>query len=549
MAHVIVKEGLYDRAFIGEHALGFEDWEEKPGYEPRHEGFKTMVLREYPPEWGEEITGVPAQIIRRLAREFAEDQPAVAAVGWGPELHTNGLFTNMAIHILNGLVGSIDVPGGVITQESPPFKSWHDAVLDHKARDGATQPPLVGRGSSMQGWPVGGGHSTLIDSILSSRPYPVEAAIIYYANPLFSGPDTVRYRQAFDRIPFIVSFSPFMDETTAQADLVLPDSTYLERLEDDSISPSVGFPVLNLRQPVVEPLHNTRHTGDVLIKLARQIGGTVGDSFPWKSYEEALKESVAGVVAAGTGSFTGRNTEDFWAKLKVRGTWSGDPYCFGNYERVFLTSTGKFEFFPLAWKQHIEAEARSTGKTIDAILAGLGIQAGGDTALMPHYEPPRYSGDPRQFPLHLQTYKTMMYAEGRGGNQPWLQESFGLQLSERWRPWVEINPTTAEELGIRDGDLVWIESERSRLMLHARFHPGLLPEVINVPLGYGHTSYGRWAEGLGKNPNDIISNLLDPATGTHATHATNVKVYSAVTRQDQPLKMKGRTRAAMGNDH
>jgi anaerobic selenocysteine-containing dehydrogenase len=549
MAYVIIKEDLYDHTFIEEHAFGFEDWEEETEHGSSYEGFKTMVLREYPPERGEKLTGIPAPVIRRLAREFTKAQPAVAAVGRGPELHTNGLLANMAIHSLNGLVGSIDVPGGVIVQESPPFKSWHDAILDERARVGITQSPLAVRGPGIEGLPASGAHDKLIDSILSDKPYPVEVAVVYNANPLFSGPDTARYQQAFDSIPFVVSFSSFMDETTARADLVLPDSTYLERLEDDFVLPSVGFPVVNLRRPVMEPIHETRHTGDILIELAKQIGGTVGSSFPWKSYEEALKETVAGIAAAGTGSFTGRNAEDFWTTLKERGTWSGDPYRFESWERVFRTSTGKFEFFPLAWKQHLETESRRTGKTIDAILDGFGIQARGDTALMPHYEPPRFAGDPERFPLHLQTYKTMMHAEGRGGNQPWLQESFGVQLSERWRPWAEINPTTAEALGIRDGDPVWVESERGRLRFIARFHPGLRPDVVNIPIGYGHTSFGRWAKGRGGNPNDIISSLVDLATGTHAIHATNVRVYSAVAGREQPQKTKGSILAAMGNGH
>lgn len=539
MAHVIVKEDLFDREFVANHTFGFDDWEDPTERGVRHEGFRSLVTREYSPEDTEKITGVAAADIRRLAREFAEARPGVAAAGQGPELHTNGLFTHLAIRSLNGLVGSIDVPGGEIVQQSVPSQRWSDANLDDRARTGNAQPSLARRTPRQEGLPGDGDHGALLDAIESGQPYPTEVALIYNTNPLFDGPDVVRYRQALDRIPFVVSFSSFMDETTARADLVLPDSTYLERLEDDFILPSVGHPVLNLRQPVMDKLHDTRHTADVVIELAGRIGGSVGSSFPWKNYEQALKESLAGVAAAGNGSFTGRNSEDFWDKLKARGTWSGADYRFGDWERVLKTPSGRFEFASLAWKEHIEAAARQAGVSLDTYLDQLGIRARGDLALLPHYEPPRFAGVAEQFPFYLQTFKTMMYAEGRGGNQPWLQESFGVMLSERWRAWVEINPATAERLGIADHDMVRIESDRGRLQLPARLHPGVRPDMVNVPLGYGHTEHGRWAKGTAGNPNDIISGLVDPVTGAQAMHATRVKVGRVSALGESEHKSKG----------
>ncbi|MDH4035623.1 MAG: molybdopterin-dependent oxidoreductase, partial [candidate division Zixibacteria bacterium] len=518
------------------------------GQTAQHEGFRTMVTREYRPEVAEEITGVAAADIRRLAREYAKARPGLSVAGRGPELHTNGLFTQMAIRSLNALVGSIDVPGGEIVQQSVPSRQWSDVNLDDSARKGLAQPSLVSPALRKEGWPSGD-HGTLLDAVISGQPYATEAAFVYNSNPLFAGPDTARYREALDRIPFVVSFSSFMDETTARADLVLPDSTFLERLEDDFALPSTGYPILNLRQPVMDKLYDTRHTGDVLIELAGRVGGSVAGSFPWRNYEQALKESLAAVAAAGTGSFTGRSAGDFWTKLKAHGFWSGGDYPFGDMKRVLKTPSGKFEFASLGFKEHIETEAKRTGIPVDALLDRLGIQARGDLALMPHYESPRFAGESEQFPLHLQTYKTMMYAEGRGGNQPWLQESFGVMFSERWRPWAEINPETAEHLGIHDLDLVWVQSDRGRLKLPAKLHPGIRPDVVNVPLGYGHTEHGRWAKGIAGNPHDIISLLVDPLTGAQAIHGTRVRVYRAVAPGETPPKLKGSARASLGNGH
>ncbi|MBI4615331.1 MAG: molybdopterin-dependent oxidoreductase [Planctomycetes bacterium] len=504
MAHVIVKEGLFDKAFLDEHAFAFEDWKGEDGVE--HEGFRKMVLREYPPDRVAQITGVEADVVERLGREFARARPAVAGAGRGAGLHTNALFTNLAIHSLNALVGSLEVPGGVVIQEAPALGAWPEI-----AQEGLAKPSLAAPGAGLV--PRQPGHGALMAALLSGKPYPVEAALVYYTNPLFSGPDASTTREALDRIPFLVSFSPYMDDTTARADLVLPDGSYLERLEDDFIVPSVGFPVLNLRQPVMEPLHDTRQTGDVVIDLARRIGGPVAEAFPWPSYEAALEEALGG--------------EESLHEMKKRGFRSGGPYRFGDWARVLATPSGRFEFSPLVWRRTVEDEARQRGEGVETVLSRLGVEARGDLAFLPHFEAPRFAGDSESFPLHLITYKTMTHAEGRGGNQPWLQESFGLQLVERWSPWAELNPATAEGIGIRNGDDAWIESELGRIRIRVRFHPGVRPDVICMPFEYGHTEYGRWASGNGTNPNLLVSALVDPATGVHAISATRVRVVRA----------------------
>ena len=81
------------------------------------------------------------------------------------------------------------------------------------------------------------------------------------------------------------------------------------------------------------------------------------------------------------------------------------------------------------------------------------MEARGDKVFLPHFEKPRWVGDEKEYPFHLINYKLMTTAEGRGANQPFLQEIFGPHLKEKWDSWVEINPETAQEMGIKDGDL------------------------------------------------------------------------------------------------
>ncbi|MFQ6078921.1 MAG: molybdopterin-dependent oxidoreductase, partial [Thermodesulfobacteriota bacterium] len=532
MAHVIIDKGLYNKQFVADHCFGFEQWTEtargrddaEASLPVKHKGFKEVVA-EYTPQRVEDITGVPASTIIRLAMEFASSVPAVAAAGRGAGLHTNGLYNCLAVNALNALVGSIDTPGGVIVQRKPPFASLPEIVVDEQSGRRASIARIDAAGT--ENFPLAKSvHLALPDHILNGEPYPVEMALIYYTNPVFSGPNIRRYRDALSRIPYIVSFSPFMDDTTEYADIILPDHTYLETLEADLINPSLGFPVLNVRRPVIEPLYDTRNSGDVVIELAHRIGGSLKKSFPWENFEAFLKAVISDVAKLQNGSFKARGIDEFWETLKRKGLWFGGPYHFGEWNNLLRTPSGKFEFFSQTMKLRIDERAHKGGKARDALLADLGFQARPDEAFMPHFEPPRFAGDSKRYPFHLNTFKSMMHAGGRGGNQPWLQESFGVQLTMRWEPWLSINPDPARKLGIRDGDMVWMESPVGRIKIRAKLHPGMPPDVVSIPFEYGHDGYGRWANRKGGNPNQITSSeLYERLGGFDALYATRVKVY------------------------
>jgi len=529
MARVIIEEGLYDREFIENHTFGFEDWADEDG--EQHIGFKTLVLKSYSPGTASAATGIPVETIKRVAREFAATRPAVAVGNaiW----QTNGLFTQMAIHALNALVGSIDVPGGVIKQNTPPFAPWPDTAEDGLAEKGLSMPRLDQAGTK---YPLANGvYQALPESILADDPYPPNAIFLYEANPLFCSPDPDRFYRAFQKVPFIVSFSPFLDDSTSYADLILPDHVYLEKWVSDVLIPSLGYPVLGLGQPVVQPLYDTKNTGDVLIELARELGGSVAQSFPWPSFEELLRFRLRGIFEAGRGSIRADSFDQFWNEFVERGVWSAPPYGFGEWERVLTTPSGKFEFYSQTLKNNLEAlaerEAAQKGtaveETMEELLQGLGIRSRGDELYMPHYEFPKWVGEETEYPFHLNVYQLMALYDGRVANSPWLQGISGLHIKEAWNNWVEINPETARELGIADGDPVWVESPLGRIQVKARLYPGAMPEVVNMPLGQGHVTYGRWASGRGANPKQIIGNEYDYLGGLAAWSSTRVRIYKA----------------------
>jgi anaerobic selenocysteine-containing dehydrogenase len=444
--------------------------------------------------------------------------------------HTNGVYTVLAIHALNALVGSIDAPGGVLVQQRPPFSSWPEPELDAAARLGLRHPRFDLDGGDVPPF----AESQLVqlaERLEQRKPYALKALFFYYTNPVFSAPAPVRLRAALEKVPLLVSFSPFMDESTAIADLVLPDHTYLERWQLDVIPPSVGFPVFSIRQPAVEPLHDTRSTGEVLIQIARAIGGTVGRSFPGSEID-MIKQLVRGVQESKRGSIRADDVDEFWDKVLAAGGWWDPPYAFGEWDRALATPSGKYEFYCTRLDERLGAIAASrhggdSEAARAALLSRLGISSRGDEACLPHYEPPHVSASEAEFPFTIISYKTMTHAEGRGANQPHLQEVFGVQFDRSWEPWVELHPDDARTLGVENEDSVWLRSPYGSVRIKAVLHDGTLRGTINVPFEYGHTAYGRWARGRGENINPLVATAQDPLAGGVAWYETHVGISKA----------------------
>jgi anaerobic selenocysteine-containing dehydrogenase len=471
MAHVIIRERLYDYSFVTDHSEGFDD-------------FAALVLNQYAPDAVAGLTGIPAEMIKRLAREFAGSRPAVAVAGRGLGEGTNDLFNHIAIHALNALVGSLDIPGGILRPRQPPFTEWEPPSLEE-----SPYPRLSGTGLS--------------ERIVDGGPYAPQALFLYETNPLFEGVGLDLWRGAFRSIPFIVSFSSFLDESTLYADLVLPNHTFLERWVDGTPPGGLGMSTFGIGRPVVEPLYDTRHTGDALLDLAHAIGGSLNDLFPWKNYEELIRFRTQGLFEAG-GSIQAGSFNQFWGELLERGVWTGNPYVFGQWEQVLSTPSGRFQF-----QLHRLREMQEEHSASPDVL-----------------ELPRYAGDEAEYPLHLIPYQVIADAGCRAPNAPLLWEMYGLHIKEMWHNWVEINPETAHELDIEDGDQVWVESPQGRIRLKARIYEGAMIDAVNIPLGGGHTAGGRWASQVGGgNVAELVVPQTDPLSGAIAWCSTRVKVY------------------------
>jgi anaerobic selenocysteine-containing dehydrogenase len=328
----------------------------------------------------------------------------------------------------------------------------------------------------------------------AARGGEIEVLIVNDTNPVFTMTETPEFAAAMSNIPLIVSLSSFMDETTAIADVVLPSHVYLESWGDAFPEIGVGFSIGAVSQPVVAPLYNTQATGDIVLELARRTG----DAMPWTSMEACVKDNWHTIYEQSDSSTHAESFDRFWTSLLKAGVWG-------------------------------KSNHRETTVTLDkGAIASVGVQA------------PEFSGDSADYPFVLQPYLSTML-DGRGANLPWIQELPDPMTSVVYGSWVELNPTTAEELSLVEGDLVNIESPEGSIQAPVLLFPAIRPDVIAMPIGQGHTNYGRYANGRGANPLEILSPLIDEGSGGLASNATRVRILATGDHVDI-VKTGGKSR-------
>ena len=254
LAHVILKNTLRPSDAGGRAGALVDGW--------------SGGLADYEPAKVEQITGVSAKRVDRLARELVEFHPAVAIVGGAPLAQTNGLFTALAVNALNALLGSVGEPGGVF------FTPQGSQRLKSEVR-------------------------SLTAAALSSA----KVLLVDDANPVFGSPKASGVREALAKVPFIASFGSFIDDTSIHADLILPDHSFLEAWVDSTPESGSLEAVTTVAGPVMKPLHQTRSTADVLIEVAGKLTSPV--ALPWKTAEEVATSQPA----ASNPQSTIRNTE------------------------------------------------------------------------------------------------------------------------------------------------------------------------------------------------------------------------------------------------
>jgi thiosulfate reductase/polysulfide reductase chain A len=460
MINVIVTNELADCEFVKQYVVGCDGIQD--------------AMRNYTPQWAEQITGVPAATIERITREYAGARHnALAHPGWRTSNFVNSFQTERAIATLNALSGNVLTPGGCLSAEvsaegaglgsppQPPYPRVSALRLDGTPWKYPLVPLKLGVFQEMR------------DAILTGEPYQAHGWFISRQNPIMSLPDRAKTLEAFGKMDFIATVDIIMNDTAWFSDVVLPEASYLERYDPLLVVGDKAF----LRQPVIEPQGEARSALWIYKQLGERLG--LGDYFQYADEEDYLRQQLAPL---------GVRLDD----IKARG-YAEMPPAEDDGEIVFSTASGKIEVY-------------------SETLANAGFSP------WPTWEGPPVPGENE---FYLLTGKVAQQTQFGTQNNQLLHK-----YSDEPRLWM--NAETAARLGLADGEWVEVTSQVGQAHCLLLATEAIRPDCVYLTPGYGHLSKGlTTAFGIGASDSALHVTYTDPISGSQALSQTFVTVKKA----------------------
>ena len=434
IANIIITENLYNKAYISKFSKNFDN-------------FAEMVKEKYFIEKVVQATGIPELKIRKIANDFANASFPIAIAGKGRG-ETAGSFREItAVHMLNCLIGNINKDGGVGTSTPIVYDKWQSVEMDEIALKGV-EKSLINQSVS-----------SLFENINLSSKSPLEALFIYNANPCFSMRNTKAIHKAMEKIPFVVSFSSYMDETTKHADIILPSHIFLERYEDIIGSSGRTKSIIGLSKPLIKPAFDTKNPGDSILMLANALKGSIAASFPWENYKECLKNI----------------TQDVWDDLSNQG--------------YIILEKNSSDFISF-----------SDFSVISKDMKKIEAQGDGDLILVPVNNIRLINNSFESSPFAIKTVSDKVLKDN---------DTF-----------VEINPLTAYKIGLSQGDYAMLKTLNGSFKVKVTLFEGIMPGIIGMAQGLGHIGENKYknkyVHGKGLNINELMSPVQDTISGMDA---------------------------------
>jgi len=449
MIRTIINEELYDQDFVDNNTTGLEQLRD--------------AVQDYTPEWASEITEVPAETIERVAREFATTKPALIPNhkrdAGGPN-YQNSWRVAFCTVILNSLVGAMDREGGQIIGRTASMPGFNDVfpppdfpeLATTERVDGFEKHPIIGPTRR-------GDFSTFPEAQLAGEPYRLKAALFRKHNVL-AFPNAPRFVEALKTMDFVAVVDVWPSEMVQMADVVFPEPYYLETSGFGDRVYHAFYPQLALREPVVDPLYDTRGYGGVITGLANAMG--YGEYF----------EGVSG------GTFNDERLKALgssWEELQnsENGMWSDEKPFQGREE--WGTESGKIELYsPVLENNNYDP--------------------------LPYWEPKK--AEPTdEYPFYMIISRPPMHKMSQTQNNELMMQAQGTNK-------LIINAEAAANLGIEDGDEVVVESQANQVTLQAEVIQGIRPDCVCVEHGFGHWSRELTvAFNQGANEGDLIPTL------------------------------------------
>jgi len=401
-----------------------------------------------------ERCGIDAERIERLAAELASARRPLVMVGGSALEGENGVAAGAAALALNLLLGAVGRVGGVFAGVDFGFEERLAGDATAALPPAALADRLAGDGES-------------------------DVLVVSEADPLYGMPGL---DAAIRGAGTVIALSAFFDDTASRADLVLPVQTDLERFQAVEPDPVRGVPALLIASPTVAPRGEARHPGDVALALA----AAAGRALPWPGFQEAVESALSDAFTATRAAGDDASDPATLPASLIAGALNARQFVRRTTDAGGLVGSEEMRRAPAAPASGAADEAPGPipdPASLPAPAAPAGVES-----------------------FTLIPFESLKLADGRGANRPWLQELPDPLSTVMWGSWVEVATADADGLGIHTGDIVRLTGTAAEIELPAIVLPTVRPGSIGVPVGGGHTDYGRYARGRGVN----VNALLDP---------------------------------------
>ena len=255
--HVILRDDLANMDFVRKYCYGYNELVEH--------------VKQYTPQWASEKTGIDAKTIEKIAWDFAKDAPNVVAIpARRTTRYANDTQTVRTIAILNALMGSWGVPGGIFVRTAVPLDLPHH---EHPPHPTPRRADGVGKGEKYPFAPPNLGRSNgMYEATLKQQPYPIKAWLLYGTNPISHSSVGVNdLYKAIDNLDLIVAIDTQFSDTVMYSDVIFPESTYLER-DDAPYVQKDKIPFIALRKAAIKPIYDTKGCYEICKGISEKFG-------------------------------------------------------------------------------------------------------------------------------------------------------------------------------------------------------------------------------------------------------------------------------------
>lgn len=537
LTHVAMTEGLYNKTFAVENMSDFETYK------------KHILDNKYTPEWAEKITGIKADEIRKVARDFMAHAPrSIYYQGRRTAWSFQDFQVRRAQAIFTAMGGGIDQKGGIIFGKKLPLgphKISAPTYYNADVRIEKGKAAIIDGNGSWIAW-----RNTIIDG---TAPYPVRALFAYKQNPMLSVPNTTKTRQMLEKMDLVVVIDIMPSDTVMMADVVLPESHYLER--EDPVKTFAGAePSVVLRQKVVDAKYDTKPVIEIMRGLGDKLAKPLFEIS--KKHDEALQELIEEDGEEDVFADEGYDLadafrhsqetinhhmvssvygEDAWKTLREKGVF------YPNMDKFFKkVSDNSYRYYPEDKKHYsiikgdlmipesyhdtcvdekeisvLKKEFRTATSKVACALYKLHEKKGVDP--MPTWRSELYKPTP-EGRFRFITGRHGQFTQSGTSNNALL-----LDLMDENYLWI--NKRVATEKGIKFGDDVEVKSSIGAIQIKAYPTEKIGPNVLFFIHGFGSESSDlTLAHHRGANDNMIIEDHYEKDFGSAAMHETIVDV-------------------------